>query len=296
MEIEILGTNVLFVRGRGIVAACFSACLLMNSGPAFAWGAEGHRIIAHLAFERLTPKAKAAVKVLVAQSVAQGTPSCPVADLDDAATWPDCVRRLHGRFNYLGPMHFEDVPLCGTVPKATYCPDAKCITDETQKAIGILRDHGAPALQRLQALEEVSHFVGDIHQPLHAADNGDRGGNEVHVLIGRRHTNLHHIWDDEVLENAVGRSETEAENLVRPVILKNAFRWVAGTPDTWLAETHRLASDYVYPKLASPPACGRPAPDQTITQNYLDGAVPLVRIQLARAAVRLAEVLNRSLN
>ncbi len=70
----------------------------------------------------------------------------------------------------------------------------------------------------------------------------------------------------------------------------------AGDLDDWLAETHQVAVAYVYAKLAQPPACGQPAPDQTISKAYLDGADPIVREQLARAAVRLARVLNEALS
>jgi hypothetical protein len=277
------------------IGAILVACVVLGPGRALAWDAEGHRIIAHLAYERLTPRAKAAVDALLAHSAEQGTPSCPVANLDDAATWPDCIRPLRGRFEYLAVMHYEDVPLCGTAPKATYCPDGRCITDETRRAIAILRDPRRPAPERLQALEEVAHFIGDMHQPLHAADNGDRGGNEVHVQVEGHATNLHHVWDTEVLENAVGTSEVNAEAALRPLVARNAALWAGGDVDTWLAETHRLAVTYVYPKLDHPPACGQPAPDQTISQAYLGGAAPLVREQLARAAVRLARVLNGAL-
>jgi len=187
-----------------------------------------HRIVAHLAYERLTPKAKASVDGLIAHSSDQNTPTCPVVSLDDASTWPDCVRPIHARFDYLAVMHYEDLPICRSAPKATYCPDGKCITDETRRAIAILKDKSRSATDRLQALEEVTHFIGDMHQPLHAADNNDRGGNEVHVQVGGHASNLHHLWDDEVLENAVGASEAAAEAALRPMVTANASRWISG--------------------------------------------------------------------
>ena len=64
-------------------------------------------------------------------------------------------------------------------------------------------------------MEEVAHFVGDMHQPLHAADNNDRGGNSSHVMVQGHASNLHHVWDTEVLENAVGGDETAASETAR---------------------------------------------------------------------------------
>lgn len=278
------------------LAALIVTGVLAISAPAWAWDAEGHRIIAHLAYERLAPRAKAAVAALIAHAGEQGTPSCPVASLEDASTWPDCIRPLHGRWEYLAPMHYVDIPICGSEPKAVYCPAGVCVIDETKRAIAILKDPTKPAVARLQALEEVTHFVGDLHQPLHAADNHDRGGNEVHVMAEGHPSNLHHVWDTEVLENAVGTSEGAAEAAWEPLIHRNATTWARGDVDTWVAETHALAVSYVYPKLAQPPHCGTPAPAQTISQPYLNEAAPIVREQLGRAAVRLAVVLSEALD
>ena len=275
---------------------CLVGCLAVAVAPlhAQAWGPEGHRVIAALAYERLTPKAKRAVDGLIAQSAAQDTPTCAVRSLEDASIWPDCVRPLP-TFHYLSVMHYEDIPICGPAVKAAYCPDGRCITDETRRALAVLKDtHLLPA-ERIQALEEVAHFVGDMHQPLHAADNNDRGGNEVHVEVNGHESNLHHVWDDEVLVAAVGTSETGAEDALRPLIRANAATWSKGDLDQWLLETHRLAVAYVYPRLSKPPTCGQPAPSQAISQAYLDAAGPMVRAQLAKAAVRLAASLNGAL-
>ena len=278
---------------RRLAFVLVAACLLAAPATsALAWGSEGHRIVATLAYERLTPRAKATVDWLLTQSAEQNTPACPVATLMDAATWPDCVRPLHQRYDYLAVMHYEDVPLCGRAARASYCPNGKCITDETRRAVAILRDARRPGVARLQALEEIAHFVGDMHQPLHAADNADRGGNSVHIDVGGRQTNLHHIWDVEVLENAVGIDEAAAVAALRPLVGSRGAEWSRGDPDTWLAESHRVAVRYVYPKLAQPAQCGQPTANQPVSQDYLDGAAPIVRQQLGKAAARLARVLN----
>ena len=122
------------------IAALCAVVALALSTPAQAWDAEGHRIIAHLAYERLTPKAKAEVAALIAHAGEEGTPSCPVASLEDASAWPDCIRPLHGRWDYLAPMHYVDIPICGTEPASVYCPNGVCVIDEIKRAIAILKD------------------------------------------------------------------------------------------------------------------------------------------------------------
>jgi hypothetical protein len=148
---------------RPLLAALILAAAALTPTVVAAWDAEGHRIIARLAEERLTLTTKAQIAVLIAHAPEQATFSCPVASLEDASTWPDCIRPLHGRLGYLARDHFEDVPLCGAEPKAVYCPDGQCVVDETRRAIAVLRDLTRPPVERLQALEEVVHFVGDMH-------------------------------------------------------------------------------------------------------------------------------------
>src|SRR2546430_2461606 len=58
---------------------------------------------------------------------------------------------------------------------------------------------------RAEALRFLIHFVGDVHQPLHAADNDDRGSNRVRVVLRRRHETVHVLWDKDVVQ-ALGRS------------------------------------------------------------------------------------------
>lgn len=273
----------------GVVALFIPACAL-------AWGAEGHRVIAALAYERLTLKARGAVDQLIGHAVTEPNSGCPVASFEDASTWPDCVRAEHIRqFSWLTPDHFEDAPLCGHEPKAAYCPNGRCVTEETKRAIAILRDPKRSSTDRLEALEEVVHFVGDLHQPLHVTDNGDRGGNEVPVIFSGENINLHRIWDTELVVQAVGRSEQSAEAQLRPLIPSNAANWSRGGIDSWAAEAHQIGVTVVYPKLTVKPGCNQRPAVQTISPGYVAVAAPIVRQQLARAAVRLATVLNGAL-
>lgn len=280
-----------------VLAMLIAVVAAMDLAPttALAWDAEAHRIIAQLAYERLDPGAKAAVSTLIAHSSDQATPECPVNSFEDASVWPDCVRRERRRFGYLSPMHYQDFPICGPVSKAESCPDGACVVDEIRRALATLKDRNRRAADRVQALEEVTHFVGDLHQPLHASDNHDRGGNSVRVIVNGHRSNLHHVWDTDVVEHAVGRSEAQAVAELQLLVEHNAAAWSRGGIETWLEESHQVAVSYVYGRLHQRPTCGSPAPDQVISSAYLDGAAPIVRQQLARAAVRLALVLNRVL-
>src|SRR2546430_12827011 len=103
--------------------------------------------------------------------------------------------------------HYDDVPICASVPKARYCPDRQCNTEQLKRLITVLADTRAASRDRNEALKWLVHLVGDIHQPLHAADNGDRGGNRVPVALAgvrtRGRESLHRAWDNDLVRLAL---------------------------------------------------------------------------------------------
>jgi hypothetical protein len=270
--------------------------LIVLPARALAWGPEGHHIVARLAYERLTPKAKAEFDALMTRSAEQQTPACPVAKPEDVGTWADCVRPMHARFDAMAPLHYEHRPMCGTAPPEITCPDGRCVTAEIGRARAVLKDRTRAPVERLQALEEVVHFVADMHQPLHTGDLVDDGGIKVPVAGPVKSSNLHIVWDVDVVETALGTDDATAEASLRPMMAANAKLWSAGEVEAWFTEAHDIAKTSVYPKLPKPPACGQVAPKQTLDKAYLAGASPIVREQLAKASLRLAKVLNQALD
>lgn len=127
-------------------------------------------------------------------------------------------------------------------------------------------------------------------------DNADRGGNEVQAsLPDGRTANLHHIWDTDLVVAALGSDETQAEATLRPLVTANAASWTTGDVNAWAAETHLIGVSVAYGKLPASPFCGRAAPFEPLDQAYVDAAIPVVREQLGRAAVRLATLVNAAL-
>jgi hypothetical protein len=133
------------------------------------------------------------------------------------------------------------------------------------------------------------HFIGDMHQPLHCADNKDKGGNDVKVEFFGKPTNLHSVWDSGLLgrmgsqDRLFGRLLTESAG--------HAKKWSKGTVEDWAEEAHKAAQKTVYGRLPKV-AAGAPVP---IGAAYEKKADPLIREQLEKAAARLAMVLNTTL-
>jgi hypothetical protein len=147
----------------------------------------------------------------------------------------------------------------------------------------------------------VVHLVGDIHQPLHAAGHNDRGGNAVEVaFFGDRgidgRLNLHAVWDFHLLRRWLSERGGERIVLSAPLSSSELADWQRGSPSEWIAESHAIARDLVYPALPVPSSCPQPITGViAIGQAYSDRAAPVAVGQIRKAGVRLARLLNETL-
>jgi hypothetical protein len=272
------------------------AGLLLAAQSAFAWGPQGHRTIGAIADRLLTPAAHAAVLEILADDRDKlGNPSGR-STLESVSDWADEVR---GTPADRPAWHYDDVPVCGVVDKARYCPDGRCNSEQLKRLIAVLRDDHAAARDRDEALKWIVHLLADIHQPLHAADNADQGGNLVRVALEGVHTrgraSLHKVWDNELVQLALHarnrqRPPADIEALAAEAI--NLGREVGqGTPESWARESNNLARNvaYRYPGFA----CNRVPPGIVVLDAaYLDDAELVVRERLLLAGARLATLLN----
>jgi hypothetical protein len=271
---------------------------LALSQPAFAWGDHGHEIIAAIARDRLTPQAKAWIDAILAQD--RDTLTAP--DMIARATWADKWRDSGHRET--ASWHFVDQELakpsleaaCFDTPKPSNPPSAgpaqDCIVDKIDEFETELAAPATPPAERLLALKYILHFVGDVHQPLHASDNQDRGGNCVHVSLGgMRTTNLHSFWDTGVLASLASDPASAAKTLERDISAADARGWASGTAASWARESYAVAKGSAY-TIGSPSGCTNDQTPITLTDAYQAQALKLAERQLEKAGVRLAWVLN----
>jgi hypothetical protein len=266
------------------LVALVCGAVIATPSCALAWGAEGHRITALIAADELTPAARAQVQTLLNSSDARSA-------MEDASTWPDEIKWHRPETR---PWHYVDIEI-GTrgYDKAADCPTGDCVVAQIERDEAILKDkHIAPPI-RAEALRFLIHFVGDLHQPLHCADNHDRGGNEVKVLIGRRHENLHAVWDVNVVQ-ALGRDpEVVAARLERQITLAEMENWRKGTVEDWANETFGVASREIYARL---PRKGGTEEPVILPQGYARAESGVTEGQLERAGARLSTILNTDLS
>lgn len=212
-----------------------------------------------------------------------------------AATWADEIRSARPEtYNW----HFVDIPVGSEhYDAARDCPPTDkgdCVIAEIARAKVEVVDTGRSIELRGESLKYLIHFVGDLHQPLHAIDNKDRGGNDVKVLALRgdegRNTNLHAAWDTGLINLS---DETEAARAER--LLSKPLEIHPGDldldPVKWAEQSHDLARrvTYAYPSF-SPTG---PGPDLvTLDEAYRTHAAAAIDHQLALGGYRLAALLN----
>ena len=245
----------------------------------------------------MSASTKREVVSLLEAEAALATPACPVGSLEDGAVWADCVRsRYKERFYNTSSWHYVNVSICRSFGLPDD-PKARFIVARLARELAILRDRSKPRVVRLEALLWVVHLTGDIHQPLHVGDAADRGGNQVSVTpqTGRYSVNLHAEWDRVLADEAIDAAPGGVAGLALAASSAgNKRRWQAGSASTWARESWELSRKVAYGE-PSATRCSVPGSDVDVGERYVSAAVPVVQIQLERAGVRLAVLLNSAL-
>ena len=255
-----------------------------------------------VAERHLTPEAKRQVLALLKYDrLADGQPSGRLT-LGEIAYWADEIKDAPwGRRR--SAWHFDDIPLCGDTDASQYCKRGACASAQLSRHIAMLGNKRETVRRRNEALKWAVHLLADIHQPLHAANHGDRGGNTVQVsFFGERDNppygtiNPHAIWDVHMVRRLAQEKGGEGA-IVSPAIGEaEKAAWEQGSIPDWVGESHDIARTFVYPALPAAFSCsGRITGILTIGEVYYSKAAPMIETQIRKAGIRLARVLNETL-
>lgn len=246
--------------------------------PLFAWGPEGHNLVARLAEAHLTAAAQAKVAEILG----------PGETLASVSSWPDRIRASRPE---TGPWHYTDIPIDRPhLDMERDCPKGECLVARLDNFEKVLADPAAKPMERREALIYIVHLVGDMHQPLHSSDNHDKGGNGVQTDFFGKPTNLHTVWDSGLLTRMGDEDKLFAE-FSRDLTPKRQRKWGKGSPAQWAEETHRWSQKITYGKLPKV-SNGERVP---IGDAYERAADPLIREEIEKAGARLAAILNAAL-
>jgi hypothetical protein len=285
-------------------ALALSAALLCLAAPrARAWDEEGHRIVALVAVHYLDPAVQHKIEALLADDPDPST----AHDIASESVWADTVRPLASNANRaVGGWH--DVPMeighpdlaraCnGRRPLPAGLPasrgPADCAVDKIDQFAAELASDTTPEEEKRLALKYLLNLVGDLHQPVYASDDDNKGGAMLRVEGGGGEPgSLRHYWDADFIDYLGDDPKAIADDLADGVRQSKTFdKMSAGTPEDWAMESFGLARDHAYGKL--PPK--KPDGSVALPPDYVTDAIETVRLQLARAGVRLAGLLNRAL-
>ncbi len=161
---------------------------MMGASPAMSFGANGHRIVARIAENHLTPQAQEAIfKITGGRHLAQ------------LATWPDEIRSDPG-WDFAKPWHYVSIDDDESFDGYEHSDQGDVLL-ALEKFEKILQEKKVNQEEMWRALAFYIHFVGDIHQPLHVGRRDDYGGNKIKVKWFGKETNLHTVWDSNLIEN-----------------------------------------------------------------------------------------------
>jgi len=244
-----------------IALVCFA--FISSNTNTYAWGKKGHELVAEIAFHYLDAETKKNVEAFL-----DGT--SPEA----AATWMDEMRKNH-TYDYMKPYHYVNFEAGETVNE----PAGDNIISRLNTTLRELEHKQNLSKEEIKIkLFYLFHLVGDLHQPLHEGYPSDKGGNTEQVSFFGKGTNLHAVWDTDLIEN---------KNLTLEECLKSNHFTAKETTAiqkinviAWATES-RSYLDQVYN-----------LPNHQMTEAYVDKNIPIVESQILKAGLRLAAILE----
>ena len=275
----------------------FLAAIVAGAAPAAGYWEYGHETMARIALDSVRPETRAKVKALLTQGRLLDTPGCPVATIEQASVWADCIKPLGDRFAYAYSWHYQNVDICKPFDLKAACKDGNCVSAQIERQARLLADRNVPTRERLMALAFLVHFVGDLAQPMHAGDRGDLGGNRVaanYGLVGGR-TNLHSIWDGYLAERAISTPPGGPSGLLAAVSADERARIAAGTVTDWSRESWEASRSLAYTSLLGDPCGERNALRPTLTEADVQSLIPEVRREIVAGGLRLGRLLDDAL-
>ena len=239
--------------------------LTINLGS-LAWGPTGHRVTGWIADKYLSKKARTALeKILKGQSLAM------------ASTWMDEIRS-DSIYDHMEDWHWVTIPT-GTSYQQTVKNPKGDIIQTLQRVIGELKNKKLKEAEQVQRLKILIHLTGDIHQPLHVGTRNDQGGNNIRVKWFQTKSNLHRIWDSDMIDDSrlsyseLGQSlSIPSEKEIRAWQNTSVYEW-AGESQAYHEQLYRYGNGM-------------------LEYRYAYVNFPVVRLRLLQAGVRLAGLLN----
>ncbi|MEO6151436.1 MAG: S1/P1 nuclease, partial [Mucilaginibacter sp.] len=238
-----------------------------------AWGVQGHRITGQIADSYLTPKAHKAIQAILGyETIAM------------AGNWADFVKS-DSTYNYLYNWHFVDFDNNPAYPEMQVLlrqDTAANAYNKVQFLIAELKKKTLAPSQKRTYLKLLIHLVEDVHQPFHTGHASDKGGNDIKLLWFNNPTNLHSLWDSQLIDFQQ-LSYTEYTASINHTTVAERAKWQKAQVSEWIYESHTLA-EKLYAQVQ---------PDDKLSYKYNYKNIETLNQQLLKGGVRLAGLLNQ---
>jgi hypothetical protein len=248
---------------------CLWLVLISKDISANPWGRTGHHIVASIAFHFLDQPTKDSLLEYFGEMT-----------LEEASTWMDEVRS-NPNYDYMKPWHYINVEKNDKYKEKA---DEENIINELDKIIIELKNRDSLSKEKvILNLKIIAHLMGDLHQPLHVGYGVDKGGNLIQVNIFQKHSNLHKVWDSEIIDiNKI--TEIDCLDLLKNYSEDSIAKIQRLDLITWLNDS-RLYLNEVYNFT-----------DSAIDEKYIEKNSAIVKNQLLKGGLRLAYLLNNIFN
>ena len=250
----VIGVVVLFV-------------LFLSVTNLYAWGSLGHRIVAEIAMNNLSLVANQNIKQLIGHT-----------NLAFVSNWADEIKRDKKWYESYS-WHFVNVSTGKLYKNSIKSPSGDIIMT-IKDQVKVLANKKTKKDDKKNAIKFLVHLVADIHHPLHNGYAKDRGGNEIKINWMGRKTNLHYIWDYNIIESQK-LSYTEYASFLNLEYGKTKDKFKNDSLMTW----HKESRDYLV-KLYSFKQ------SKVWEKQYIHQHIGFINLRLYQAGIRLASLLN----
>ncbi len=244
-----------------------SIVFVFLSFQVFSWGVTGHRVVGKVAESYLSKKAKKKLAAILDNE-----------SLAEVSNWMDDIKSERS-YDYAYDWHWVTIPSGQTYEQAEKNPKGDVIAT-VRRIIEELKKGGLEKQKEAEHVKMLVHLIGDIHQPLHVGTGEDKGGNDLKVEWFREKSNLHRVWDSDMI-NHKRYSYTELADIVTNVSNTQVKEWQADPLTEWAMESMELRNQvYTIPE------------NKKMSYRYMYDNWSTVELRLVQAGVRLAAVLN----
>ncbi|KAF3545895.1 hypothetical protein DY000_02009689 [Brassica cretica] len=254
---------------------------------ALSWGVGGHYAVCKIAQSYFEKNTLVAVKKLL--------PAYANGELAAVCSWPDEIKR-RPEWNWTYALHYADTPNYECRVFSWGCRNGKCVT-------GAIFNYASHLMFQFhynltETLLFVSHFMGDVHQPLHEGFKGDQGGNNVKLNWYNQETNLHRVWDDKIIESALKKYYNSSLSvMIHSLLNKLEYGWSNDVPSWESCPGHQTVCPNRYAFESIDLACKYAYKDATtgttLGDYYFLSRLYIVEKRIAQGGIRLAATLNR---